>query len=266
MFEKALVLAQDYTRPIIVSHRRESGALASQVATYIILNQEGWFLTANHVVSLLDDLAAEKEKYEKQRGPSHNRSARRRKGHGLVTEFSAWWGGDGIQVLDGKRDLEADLAVGRLDPYNPKSVSHYPTFKNPEVNFQPGVNLCKLGFPFNEIKPQFSNNGFQLANAVPTTLFPLEGMYIRTGDIHNQASGRHTLVVETSSPGLPGQSGGPTFDSKGRVWAMQSQTRHYSLAFGEQKPQLLNTGLGVHAKTILEFLEQCGIRVSVSKD
>ena len=76
--------------------------------------------------------------------------------------------------------------------------------------------------------------------------------------------------VETSSPGLKGQSGGPTFDSEGRIWAMQSKTAHYPLEFPagqkNQEHQFLNVGMGTHAKTIIDFLDSNGVKYNLSKD
>lgn len=42
MFQKALQIAQGFTLPVIVSHRRESGALGSNMATHMVINDEGW--------------------------------------------------------------------------------------------------------------------------------------------------------------------------------------------------------------------------------
>ena len=79
------------------------------------------------------------------------------------------------------------------------------------------------------------------------------------------APGRY---VETSSPGLEGQSGGPLFDADGAVWAIQSHTRHLALGFRPRAPgepkgpvahQFLNVGVGVHAEAILALLDEAGV-------
>jgi hypothetical protein len=74
------------------------------------------------------------------------------------------------------------------------------------------------------------------------------------------------MFIETSSPGLRGQSGGPTFDINGTIWAIQSQTHHMKLGFGDNqkqskelehlKYQYLNVGWGTHALTITSFLTE----------
>ena len=72
--------------------------------------------------------------------------------------------------------------------------------------------------------------------------------------------------LETSSPGLRGQSGGPTFDEKGAIWALQAQTVTYPLDLEAPKAalrvrehiehQFLNVGRGIHAETIIGLLEE----------
>ncbi len=70
--------------------------------------------------------------------------------------------------------------------------------------------------------------------------------------------------LETSTPGLRGQSGGPIFDVEGRLCAIQVHTVHYPLGFSPvveqggrqlEEHQFLNVGVGVHADTILAFLD-----------
>ena len=41
MFQKALQIAQGFTLPVIISHRRESGVLGSNMATHMVINDEG---------------------------------------------------------------------------------------------------------------------------------------------------------------------------------------------------------------------------------
>ena len=72
---------------------------------------------------------------------------------------------------------------------------------------------------------------------------------------------------------LRGQSGGPTFDTKGTVFAIQSRTQHFPLGFdtyhGEGKkrtfvPQFINVGWGVHVATVTGFLAELGVAFAVS--
>jgi hypothetical protein len=72
-------------------------------------------------------------------------------------------------------------------------------------------------------------------------------------------------------PGPGGQSGAPTFDQHGTVWAIQSQTQYLQLAFGTKtgkeaeylKHQYLNVGWGIHSETLTSFFKEKGIQFSI---
>ena len=157
---------------------------------------------------------------------------------------------------------------------NSASGSTFPEFKNPSIDFDVGENLCKLGFPFHTIKPIYdeTENIFHLPDgALPIPLFPIEGIFTRTIVMRDGSCSAE--FVETSSPGLRGQSGGPTFDAKGRVWAMQSRTKHHPLGFSPAAPdqknrehQFLNVGWGTHSNTIVEFLKTANVQFRMSQD
>jgi hypothetical protein len=66
--------------------------------------------------------------------------------------------------------------------------------------------------------------------------FPIDGIFTRIINVlpPSPAPNFPLKYIETSSPGLRGQSGGPTFDTEGAVWAIQSQTRHLPLGFSPE--------------------------------
>ena len=83
------------------------------------------------------------------------------------------------------------------------------------------------------------------------------------------------LYVETSTPGLKGQSGGPIFTTKGHIYAMQVATAHMPLGFSptievdgrtEVANQFMNVGLGLHVRIIREILDEHGIRYDAEGD
>src|SRR5437764_14969553 len=53
MFAAAVKSATSFTRPVVISTRDILGSVASHCATYIVLNNEGWILTASHILSPL---------------------------------------------------------------------------------------------------------------------------------------------------------------------------------------------------------------------
>ena len=180
-----------------------------------------------------------------------------------------------MRLVEAKVLPSADLALGRLEPFDAASVPDYPVIKNPAGDFAPGRSLCKLGFPFQSIVPLFDEEAktFTLpAGSVPLAMFPLEGMFTRIVNTHAPGSGQGepSAFIETSTPTLVGQMGGPVFDTHAQVWGIQSHTLHYPLGFNpargggdgarrRSEPQHFNVGLAVHARVITAFLDAEGV-------
>jgi len=299
MFANAYRIAGAFTLPVVISSRLQSGACAGAVGACVVVNRDGWMLTAAHLMAeimrqqagvgrhrahksdvrqLEQDTTADK-RFRKSKVRTFARPAA-----DSVRNHSVWWGRDGVQVHDAVVQPAADLALGRLQPFDPDSVAHYPVFKTPGDDYAPGRSLCKLGFPFHQVKPEYdeARHAFVLPpGTLPMPLFPIEGIFTRVviasmpqaGDGKDAQPGPGKFI-ETSSPGLVGQSGGPVVDTDGAVWALQSHTRHYALGFSPPAPgkagaegksaahkehQFLNVGLGVHAEAILKLLDEQGV-------
>ena len=289
MFQTAIEKAQGYTLPVVISSRRQDGSTSSVVGTFIVLNKDGWMLTAWHIVDVIIKIEQEKNLYkvyqselESIKADSTTTKAQKKsKLRSLakppknpITNFSPWWGRDGWRVTSFINNQQADLAVGKIEGFDSACVANYPEFKNPSVDFRIGENLCKLGFPFHNIEPTFDGTTkiFQLPQGtLPIPLFPIEGIFTRAIILGNGVASAE--FVETSSPGLRGQSGGPTLDAQGRIWAMQSRTIHHPLGFSPKVPnqpnrehQFLNAGMGTHVKSIIKLLTDANIEFSLSTD
>lgn len=288
MFVDAYALAEHFTRPLVVSTRRLSGAVERAVATWVLLNADGWFLTAGHVFDLwrafelhLPEVRAHRAAEaaiaaDASLDADGRRAALERLARtadpAWIENCSAWWGTDGLAFREVSVIGELDLAVGRLEPVS-LLAGPYPTFKNPEVGFRPGRSLCRFGFAFEQLGVRFdpARSVFSL-DKPGLTLFPIEGILTR---LISQAPGASPLFIETSSPGLRGQSGGPVCDAKGRIWGIQSRTAHLPLGFNPtvevngrtvEEHQFLNLGWAVHVRPILEALRARGVAVDVSAD
>jgi hypothetical protein len=161
-----------------------------------------------------------------------------------------------------------DLGIGKLEPFDPSWVSEYPTFKDPAKGFEPGVSLCKFGYPFVNFGVGYdvAADAFVLpTEALQPPPFPIEGLFARVSPAAIEPNAPVVpfpqLFVETSSPGLRGQSGGPTFDAEGVIWALQCKTAHLPLGFSNKIPeQYLHVGLGVHPTTIFGMLDTLGVK------
>ena len=110
---------------------------------------------------------------------------------------------------------------------------------------------------------------------LPLPLFPIEGIYTRNLLQGKTADGSmDILYIETSSPGLKGQSGGPIFDTDGNVYAIQSQNVTLPLGFkgtvevnGKkiEENQFFNVGIGVHPSTIEFLLKKHNIKHDIAQ-
>ena len=288
MFSTAVPIAASFTRPVVISSRTTQGVCAATIGTYVVVNREGWILTAGHLLDIVrehQDSARRHAGYrgnvvEFQRGIAADKRYRKkgvrtfhRPVGSSVRNHSVWWGVDGVRLVEARIVPAADLALGRLDAFDPASFARYPVWKDPSRGFAPGRSLCKLGFPLHRIVPVYDEkaNTFTLPEgSVPLPLFSVEGMFTRVVNARAPGSGdgEPSAFIETSKPILVGQMGGPVFDAEAVVWGIQSHTMHHALGFsppvpsgaaGEVEHQFLNTRLAVHAAVIRRVLDAEGI-------
>ena len=284
MFARAVPIASSFTRPVVMSSRAANGACRATIGAYVVLNSEGWILTAGHLLDIVRQHQESVLKHQGYRGNvvefqrdlSADKQFRKkgvrtfqRPSTATVRNHSVWWGADGMRLVEAKVWPGADLALGRLDPFDPAAVARYPVLKDPTSDYTPGRSLCKLGFPFHHIVPIYDEESetFTLPpGSVPLAMFPLEGMFTRIVEARAPGSGEGdpSTFIETSSPTLIGQMGGPVFDREALVWGIQSHTAHRALGFHPQVPggargqvehQFLSTGLAVHAGVIAQLLD-----------
>ena len=288
MFAAAYSQASAFTKPVIISHVRPDGQCFAGIGSFVVVNDDGWFLTAAHVFTEFENLntsknaaaahAAAEAAIRNDTSLLLDQKKKRLRALGQLdpkgaTDFSFWWASDAVAVQNVTRIVDADIAVGRLVPFDPGSVANYPVFKDPAKRIASGTSLCRLGFPFHEIKPTYKAGIFTLPpETFPVVFFPNEGILTRALII-GQTAEVFTGFIETSSPGLRGQSGGPIFDQHGTVWAIQSHTSHLPLGFsppvpngkpGEKEHQFLNVGRGTHPATIVGLLTKLGVKHTLS--
>lgn len=291
MFSNAYKLASCFTQPVVISIRFFDKTVECGCGAFIILNENGWVVTVAHLFEssfAFNQHAKEISEYDKElkalqqdQGLSvkqkKKKSDRLKRNPKWIINHSFWWGRDGVQLKDIKLLPEGDLAIGRLDPFDPKMITTYPAIKNPTA-LNLGTSLCKLGYPFHKIEATFNetNNSFELGQgALPLPRFPIEGIYTRNILAGKSKDGKYDLkFLETSSPGLRGQSGGPIFDIHGTIWAVQSRTVNLPLGFSPkikkngkeiEENQFLNVGVGVHPEVIVKFLNDNGVKFNLSE-
>jgi hypothetical protein len=294
MFRTAYEIASQFTFPVVLSRRTVSGKCSSSIGVFVVVNEEGWILTAAHIIVQLQKMTQEEKTYleyeskkaaldaDRDIAPKEKRKKLRALGslrRDATARTSAWWSFPGVQLASCAYYVPGDIAIGKLEPFDPKWVKRYPQFKDPSKPFESGASLCKLGFPFHSIVPTWNatTSTFELpAEAIPIPRFPIEGIFTRVANIALPKGVDAPIpisMIETSSPGLRGQSGGPTFDTKGTVWAIQSRTSHLPLGFSPPVPggkkkqkehQFLNVGLGVHPATFLALLDKSNVKYDLA--
>jgi hypothetical protein len=278
MFSKAYAEVSKYTRPLIVLKRQENGEVTSGVATFMLLNKEGWALTAGHAMidaAVKDKDAKERDAYQKQfdaiqndttlsPGKKRHEIGKLRKNFQWITHLSYWWAADGINVTQIHIDPVRDLAVAKLTGADVLGIATFPQFAPANVELLSGTSLCRLGFPFHTVNGRFddASQQFKIDNMPQLAMFPNEGIHTRIMLAVDQTTQKQAKFLETSSPGLRGQSGGPIFDVNGRVWAVQSKTLSLQLGFAPivkqgnrqvVEHQFMHIGVGSHIDEIRAF-------------
>jgi hypothetical protein len=229
VFQKAWTMARGFTCPVVISRKRVDGECQAGIGTYILLNADGWFVTAAHIMQVLQDLEAQEAQTRGLQAAiaaietdgTLSRKDRRRKlaqiGHlrsDAVERWSTWWGQDGATLTPGTPVYAvpaADIAVSRLSSMNTSQVPNYPILKKRAADGDAGTSLCRVGFPFWNVKPQWDDakGRFNLTENVPLPLFANEGILARQFEqFPTDPDGNKIALpfrlrgIETSSPGL----------------------------------------------------------------
>lgn len=277
MFADACAKAVDYVKPVVESIRTNDGKISSFASTFIILNSEGWFITAGHV---FDKFLC----YQKDIKKISEIEDLRKKGiespidNNLITNQSFWWGWDGVSFTDAFIHRQLDLCIGKLVNFNPSWVSNYPILGD-SGKTRRGMSLCRLGYPLLQFDTGFDSErkAFRIPKiSAEDCIFPNECIctrFISKGRSYDNLI--DLKYIETSTPGLRGQSGGPIMDKNGIIRAMQVETNCISLDFHPTieyngstvvESQFLNVGIGIDVQVIRELLDSKHIQYRAEGD
>ncbi len=289
MFSSAIEKVGEFIRPVVITNRHYDESITSSGGTIIVINKDGWFVSAAHVFESIPLLRRHQQEYEdysekvtkfKESKASKKELKRLQPNPKWITASSIWPGSNEQKIVDLNVIPEADILLGRLEPFDAASIKEFPQFINPkgEDDLKVGTSLCKMGFAFSEINATFDKaaNSFDIdfRNLVP---FPLDGIYTRNilFKTPKELEQRNVMIkfLETSTPGLRGHSGGPVFDTKANVWGIQSRTTHLPLGFtptaksGDKivvENQFLNVGWAIHPEVITTFLKERSVEFLTS--
>ncbi len=294
MFAAACARARLFTRPIVISSRRQDGACGTAIGAFVVINTNGWCVTAWHILQESEKLngaanafqEAERQKAVIYTDRDLDKKERGRRLKALprfeaqsATNASTWFSWDQARGHEIAAIPPVDLAFFRLLEFDPSWIAEYPHFKDPTKPMEQGRSLCRIGYPFHSITPVFhpDQNNFELpAGSVPLPLFPIDGLFTRHVNVQPvpvPAPPYPLRLLETSSPGLRGQSGGPVFDTTGAIWGIQSRTMHFPLGFSppvpdgkpnEKEHQFLNVGWAVHVETLIGAMQELKIDFAIA--
>ena len=59
MFRKAVDLARRFTVPVVISAQQKNGRCASAIGACVVVNSDGWIVTARHVLELFGQYTAQ---------------------------------------------------------------------------------------------------------------------------------------------------------------------------------------------------------------
>jgi hypothetical protein len=289
MFVKALEHAIKFTRPLIIVKKLYSGKIELTCGTFFVINPEGWALTASHMLQFAKEAKMHEkqiEEFETKLGIikdnySLNSKQRRQKLQEFnrhpdwIVDYTAWWGKDDIDIEESVYGSnETDLALVKLTNFDSDDYHAYPTFLDPSDNLTPGTSVCRLGFPFPSINANYDEQAETINISQHSQLhpFPNDGIItrlVRTIDVTTKAE---ATFIETSTPGLMGQSGGPVLDVYGNICGLQSRTINVPLGFSPHverdgkkvvEHQFMNLGHASHVQEIVKLLN--AVRVSFQR-
>jgi hypothetical protein len=75
MFSMALEEASKYTLPVIFTRRYRRGNIASSLGTFVVINQDGWIITADHIAAEIAKVTQSQQEmatYELQKAAIQN--------------------------------------------------------------------------------------------------------------------------------------------------------------------------------------------------
>lgn len=286
MFVEAIKKAAKFTRPLhSISRNYGSTIIHPGAATLFFVNSDGWALTCKHVANQITAAEIIGGKYDvfKKELDSLEGTMKRNKIVKQLEKKHGYRGKTTLEIrnrfmacIEGKLELKItshkkyDVALIKFENYNRLLCNTFPVFPTDTSGLQPGKMLCRLGYPF----PEFTNFEYDKTNDTliwndkgrkNTPRFPIEGMITR----HVLDDGGKVFAFEMSTPGLRGQSGGPVFDTEGKVWGMQSQTAHRDLDFdvdqevirlGTKKhvtdSAFLHVGICIHVDILKSFMQE----------
>ena len=286
MFADAIERVGGYTRALhIIRRHYGENNVSTDCGTLFFVNRSGWALTSKHVAAAIPVADQLEKKYKKFLEEREN----------LTKDQSYRFE---LKLLEKRYNYQKDVImqlrnsfVGCVEGGNGFNCKFHPRYDLALIHFNDptalryegaavfaknpprvGDTLCRLGYAF----PEFNNYCYnEEKDAIEftgqgnpgTPRFPLDGMVTRF--LRDDA---RFFGIELTTPGLPGLSGAPLFDSDGKVYGLQFATRPLYIGTdvkdipvpGSSEETMSDRGfirLGqcVHLDVIKDFLQANGV-------
>jgi len=233
MFDLAYKKACGFVEPIITLSQFENEGPYANYGTAILLNNDGYFLTAGHILS---SHLALRDKIESRNNNNDRFEVRLGKYEGHILSHKIF------------EDV-IDLGVGKFSAQF--QLKEYPVFR--EKGIVEGEFLCRVGFPFvSELIDDFEVNH--------DALDPYVNQALVSQVIVCRDDGPEIRLFETNPNGFPGHSGAPILDKDGYICGVDTKTNHREIPLpyrtGEILTRILSFGWGVDSKTVRTLLDK----------
>jgi S1-C subfamily serine protease len=237
----------------------------STIGAFVVLDENGWIVTSAHLVDEI--IAAQKMASGEIEGEDDKTT---------VADVADLWALPGFgesrpEIAEVIVRPIADLALVRLQRFDGSGVGGRPVLRDiSQSPVEVGMSVCRLGYPFYNIAASWDESAqeFRLPpGTFPVPSFALDGMVSRFRRVAGP-DGASASFIETSTPGLRGQSGGPLIDIQGRICGIQSHTAHLDLGFdahfsaGDEvvsERQFLNVGAATWIGDLVALLDEANI-------
>ncbi len=254
MFVKAIEKTSGYFRPVHALFRYYNENEVKKGAYNIIfVNAYGVAITARNVAERIEQLTAAHDNYqsflrEKAKLRISPGSAKLRN---LETKYG-YRGKDIFPVVQASLKFHDcftepspkfrfihhsrhDLSIMIFENFGKRLNKSYARFVSGKTILKPGLSVCKLGF----INPQFTNFNYDPEkDEIEWTnyrdrdpvFYPIGGIVTR-----NLINGYYVYGLETSSPALPGLSGGPLINTKGLLCGINTHAASLDFTYNFKK-------------------------------
>ena len=232
MFQNACEVVSKFILPIYVACQSKDEEIEPSIlGAAMLLNDQGWLVTAGHNLELL-------MKLDRAQKSGDNNTTTYQFGH-----FSG-------RLANSQLQNKIDLGIGQISGYSAGKNQVYAVLRVKPV--MQGELLCRIGYPsLDNPRIHYGLEGFEFEDVSQAVTFANEAFVSR---LISHELGKW---IETSSPALMGQSGGPLVDPSGYVCGIQTKNKICPQESAEkvQTPSL-HTGIAVDIETVRDFLNQ----------